>query len=266
MTGFHKSKGRDETGVGNLLRGAVFSGIVLALIFQTFPDIDLAVSAALKNACGGDARHNGWCHENGALWLPRWLAMGASTLICMVAALMLSAAKGGGGLQRARCLFMLATFVLGPGLLTNVVLKDHWGRARPREVVELGGTKHFTAPLNPSSECEDNCSFVSGEAAGVFAPLFAASLLFPRLRLILLLGGVFAGTATGLVRVGTGGHFLSDVLFAGVFMALVVALAHRMVFGLHERWDAMSNFVCRALRRRTAIGLSSTAYMTGVPR
>jgi hypothetical protein len=41
---------------------------------------------------------------------------------------------------------------------------------------------------------------------------------------------VAAGAASGLIRMGEGGHFLSDVLFAGVFMALDVALIHWLVF------------------------------------
>jgi hypothetical protein len=37
-------------------------------------------------------------------------------------------------------LFILLSVILGPGLLVNLVFKDHWGRPRPRQVVALGGT------------------------------------------------------------------------------------------------------------------------------
>jgi lipid A 4'-phosphatase len=37
----------------------------------------------------------------------------------------------------------------------------------------------------------------------------------------LFLAAIAAGSFAGLLRIGGGGHFLSDVVFAGVFMALV---------------------------------------------
>lgn len=40
-------------------------------------------------------------------------------------------------------LFLVATLALGPGLLVNVALKDHWGRPRPIDIAQLGGTEHF---------------------------------------------------------------------------------------------------------------------------
>jgi lipid A 4'-phosphatase len=40
------------------------------------------------------------------------------------------------------------------------------------------------------------------------------------------------GLAIGMARVAMGGHFLTDVLFAGVFTAIVIWLVHGVVF----RW------------------------------
>ena len=58
---------------------------------------------------------------------------------------------------------------------------------------------------------------------------------------------VLAGSLIGFIRIGEGGHFLSDVVFAGVFMGLVVALLHWIVFGLSRgrlgdeaRWHDMA--------------------------
>ena len=41
-------------------------------------------------------------------------------------------------------LFLIATLALGPGLLANVILKDHWARMRPVDVPQLGGHERFT--------------------------------------------------------------------------------------------------------------------------
>jgi lipid A 4'-phosphatase len=43
--------------------------------------------------------------------------------------------------------------------------------------------------------------------------------------------GTVAGFGAGLIRMAQGAHFPSDVVFAGVFMALAVAGLHRLVFG-----------------------------------
>ena len=69
------------------------------------------------------------------------------------------------GLTRRSICFIVVFSLLGPGLIVNNVLKDHWDRARPREIAEFGGDKAFTPPLVIADQCERNCSFVSGEAA-----------------------------------------------------------------------------------------------------
>lgn len=225
-----------------LLLGALISGTMLAFTFHAIPQLDIATSEMLRSACGGDARHSGWCHENGVLLVPRWLAMAVCCAILGIA--MLSAVRSWRGrhAQSARqwkaATFMVLAFVIGPGLLANVVLKDNWGRARPREVVALGGTQTFTPPLVPSRACASNCSFVSGEASGVFTAFFAAALVLPHVRFALISAGIAGGLTTGLVRMSTGGHFLSDVLFAGVLMTLAVLMAHALVYQPVRGWGA----------------------------
>jgi lipid A 4'-phosphatase len=59
-------------------------------------------------------------------------------------------------------LFLILTLVLGPGLLVNVALKDHWARPRPGMVTEFGGTMVFRPWWDPRGACASNCSFVSG--------------------------------------------------------------------------------------------------------
>ena len=117
------------------------------------------------------------------------------------------------------------------GVVTNLVLKDHWGRARPKHVVEFGGAKTFTPPLIPTDQCPNNCAFVSGEAASIFMPFYALGLVMPQWSAVLLVVGTLGGLAAGLVRISQGAHFLSDVVFAGVFMALTALVLHRAVFG-----------------------------------
>ncbi len=223
-----------------MLLGALATGAGLGLLFLFNPHLDLDFSGALREACGGDKRHSGWCHENGIMIVPRYaaIALSASFLLAAFYALMRATLRASEpfGRDQTKCLVLLATFAIGPGLLANVVLKDNWGRARPREVVEFGGKLEFTPPLVPSRQCVDNCSFVSGEAASVFALFFASALLWPQWRVALVAGGLIAGLGTGLVRISTGGHFLSDVLFAGVFMAITAVLICALFANLSVRF------------------------------
>src|SRR5690606_16584088 len=116
------------------------------------------------------------------------------------------------GLDKAHWLFLAACLAAGPGLVANLVLKDNWGRARPKHVVEFGGTKAFTPPLVIAGQCPRNCSFVSGEASSTCLPLDAAAALFPQWSVPLVIAGTVGGLATGLVRMSQGAHFLSDIV------------------------------------------------------
>jgi membrane-associated phospholipid phosphatase len=84
-----------------------------------------------------------------------------------------------------------------------------------------------------SDQCQTNCSFVAGEAASIFMLFFAIAFLARgRQRKMLLMAGIAAGLAAGMIRVAQGGHFLSDVVFAGVVMALVAEGLVWLIFGL----------------------------------
>jgi lipid A 4'-phosphatase len=143
------------------------------------------------------------------------------------------------GLPRRAWLFLLVSLIAGPGLLANTVFKDQWGRARPAHILEFGGQREHTPPLVLSDQCADNCSFVAGDPAlGFWLTAFAFVVPLALSRAVLY-GGLAAGALAGLLRIGMGGHFLSDVLYAGVFMILGVGAIHALMFGWRttaERW------------------------------
>ena len=45
------------------------------------------------------------------------------------------------------------------------MLKGFWGRARPNDILELGGKDNFSAWFQYSDACNANCTFVSGDAS-----------------------------------------------------------------------------------------------------
>lgn len=129
-------------------------------------------------------------------------------------------------------LFLIVTLALGPGIITNLILKDHWGRARPIDVQQFGGVYHFTPWWDPRGDCPNNCSFIAGEPAGAFWTMAPAALAPPQWRLLAYGAALAFGSAVGVLRIAGGGHFFTDVVFAGVFMYLVIWAA----YGLIYRW------------------------------
>lgn len=129
-------------------------------------------------------------------------------------------------------LFLLFTLGIGPGLLVNTILKDHCGRARPFQVREFGGKRKFTPAFVISDQCKTNCSFVSGDASlGYFGLAFF--FVTRRRRMLVASAATLAGTTIGLVRMAQGAHFLSDVIFSGVFTFLAGWLLYFLL--LHRR-------------------------------
>lgn len=124
--------------------------------------------------------------------------------------------------------YVLLVLAVGPGLLVNAVFKDHWGRARPSQIVEFGGEKQFTPAWVMTDQCERNCSFVSGHASIGFY-LLAFALLSRKHRKSLLTLGVLSGLLVGWARVVQGGHFLSDVIFSGFVVYFTACILFALI-------------------------------------
>ncbi|MCX8018616.1 MAG: phosphatase PAP2 family protein [Rhodocyclaceae bacterium] len=151
-----------------------------------------------------------------------WGWAGVAALLAL-----LSLRRGFAHLRRP-ALFVLTTILLGPGLIVSL-MKDHWGRARPVQIVEFGGTARFTPAWVPADQCDQNCSFVGGHAAGAFS-LLALAWAIPRQRRLWLSAGILWGGHMGLVRIAQGGHFLSDIVFSGFIVYFTAALLARWLF------------------------------------
>jgi membrane-associated PAP2 superfamily phosphatase len=114
--------------------------------------------------------------------------------------------------------------LLGIGLVVHAAFKEQWGRPRPYELQVFAGEHAYVPALRPTGPCRGNCSFVSGHAATGFA-LLSLAMFAPRSRRRRwFVWAVGSGLLIGAGRMLQGGHFLSDVLFAGWFMWVVTAL------------------------------------------
>ena len=119
----------------------------------------------------------------------------------------------------------------------NSLLKNNWGRARPSDISLFGGDKEFTPAYLFTDQCGFNCSFTSGEGAGIATlAILTAFWFWPRLGRAgrLRLGASLAalvGLGAGL-RIVVGRHFLSDTLLSILFCALVAVGLYKVFY----RW------------------------------
>ena len=112
--------------------------------------------------------------------------------------------------------FLVLLLIIGPGLLVNSYFKSHWGRPRPREIVQFGGKKEFLQPWQ-KGESGKGRSFPSGHASAAFymtAPFLIYRRQRPTLAYAWLTGGMIFGVLMSIARITQGGHFLSDNLWA----------------------------------------------------
>lgn len=216
-----------------LLAALLGAGFGLAALFAAWPGLDIRAAGLFHTVAGFPLADSA---PVAALRLAYRIAVNASFLLMLW---LLAAPRLTGHAPRVPpriWSFGIALYLLGPGLLANVVLKDHWGRARPDAIAAFGGPMQFTGPFEIAGQCLRNCSFVSGEGAGAAAlASLAIALAWPMLRRKRI--GVAATVAFALgvmlVRMGPGRHFLSDMLFAFLLVGLV-AMALYPLFGVGE--------------------------------
>jgi membrane-associated PAP2 superfamily phosphatase len=132
---------------------------------------------------------------------------------------------------RRPALFLVLVAALGPGLLVNVVFKDHYGRPRPREVQELGGQERFLPVWVKGSDPQAK-SFPCGHCSMGFYVGVPWLVLRRRRRAAaaaFLGAGLLFGFVLGASRMMAGGHFLSDVVWAGGMVWIVALVLHRVL-------------------------------------
>ena len=123
--------------------------------------------------------------------------------------------------------FSALTYLLIPGVVVNGLIKPLWGRVRPYNIVEFGGSLGFTSPFEIGGQCTRTCSFVSGETSALFtcatlALLFIVPALaraWRRPAALAIFGLAIFGST---LRIAVGAHFLSDVVFSALLSSALV--------------------------------------------
>ena len=193
------------------------------LVFATWPAIDLGVSAAFFSEAEGFALSDSVVLH--AVRHAVWRAVVIAALMSLALAAIWLALGARARVSPRALAYPGLLALLGPGLLVNGLLKEYWGRARPADVAAFGGEAAFTPPFEMAGECAGNCSFVSGEGAGAVAMALGLGALTPSPWARAALAAVAALACA--MRVATGRHFLSDVVFGAFLMAFVALALHR---------------------------------------
>lgn len=211
-----------RTSRARLLLG-VFLG--LSLLLFGFADIDLVVARLFfdQRFYMADREWTQFLHESVAVVL----VMSLSTVLAIYA-FNRSARRDVCGVTGKKVVYLLLVAVLGAGVIVNATLKDNFGRVRPRNVQQFGGTGRFTPAFVVADGCKRNCSFSSGDAAGGFF-LTVLALALTRRR-ALIAAAVAFGVAVSSARIASGAHFLSDTIVSFFVMMIVADVLHHYLF------------------------------------
>lgn len=230
------------TRIGPIIRRRPFwAGLGLlafvSLIFMLAPTLDMAVSRLFYMPAAGFAEARSPALE---AWreigrLAEWTFAIAVT-VPLLFKLLLPRRRL---LVRPRTtLFVLTTYAIGLGLIVNGILKAHWGRARPRTLLDFGGNLTFSPAWWISDQCQRNCSFVSGEAASAFCVVALVFLARKQQRPAIAVFTLSFAAIVSFTRIAVGAHFLSDVLIAWLLMLCVMVALDRVILkGLTEKFD-----------------------------
>jgi lipid A 4'-phosphatase len=210
-----------------LLSFALFSVLLTA-----FPAIDLRISKIFFHA-------NSFLLDQ---WWQTLLHVGLGYFLCASMVFVVALYAYNRFMKRDVCnvdgrrvVYLLLVLIVGAGHGVNVLFNDNLGRARPRDVAEFGGTRHFTPAFTVSSECDTNCSFSSGDAAGGFFSL-ALALALSRRR-ALFVAGIAAGVLVSFARISSGAHFFSDTVVSFFVMLIVADVLYYYVVMTHAGRD-----------------------------
>ncbi|MEE9355133.1 MAG: phosphatase PAP2 family protein [Methylococcaceae bacterium] len=137
---------------------------------------------------------------------------------------------------------ILFSLALGPGLIINLIFKDHINRPRPIQLIQFGGQHHYNPPLiqgeAPLLPHNANRSFPCGHCSSGFV-LFIGFFIFrqtgrKRLALLSVVTAVLLGSLIGVARMASGGHYLSDIVWSAYLTFISCWLVYLAVNRINE--------------------------------
>jgi lipid A 4'-phosphatase len=209
---------------------ALALGALVGMVFALFPQWDIAVARLFFDPATGRFPYATKALPNNLRSLADWLvwliliAAGAPILLKLIFP------RWPMLMRPTVAFFLIVSYALGPGLITNGILKPVWSRARPVSIEQFGGHEHFTPWWEPGGDCDRNCSFVSGDASSLTWLLAPASVAPPVIKPLAFAGAAVIAIGLSGMRVVFGRHFLTDVVFGVVVTIFVLVLCRWLIF------------------------------------
>jgi len=238
---------------------------IAALAFGVGTDIDRSIMRLIYDAQSAafPLRHSFWLD----VVMHHWTKYVVVTLGCLVlAALVLSFVLPAFGNRRI-LLFLLLALTLAPLSVTagKAVSNSHC----PWDVEDFGGLVPYTPLFAPlPADIEPGHCFPAGHASTGFALMafyFAGyALRKPRAARIALWTAAAAGLVLGAGRVLQGAHFVSHVVWAGVFCWMVTVLLYVLV--LQPAARRAGTALLPSTSNQAARPAQSEAPLDGIPR
>jgi len=201
-----------------------------------FSQIDIAVSSLFYSKESGF-----FFRDNSILLGFKYTAFNGGRLLAVLflfaAIISLFIKKEVFGFSSKKWFFLLCCLVVGPALMANVVFKEHWGRARPRDTTLFGGEYKFSPATYITNQCDHNCSFVSGDASFGFFLTSFAYVVGRRRKKLVFWTGLGIGSLFAFARILLGAHFVSDIIFAFVLIMLTNIGVYASFYGTKKTID-----------------------------
>ena len=128
-------------------------------------------------------------------------------------------------------LFLVLVMIIGPGLIVNALLKEHWGRPRPRQTKEFNGKFNYH-PFWQKGIAGTGKSFPSGHASTgfyLFTPYFVFRKKNKVVAYFFLILGLCAGSLIGIARMVQGAHYITDIIYSGLIVYLTAMIVSRFL-------------------------------------
>ncbi len=205
------------------LRIYLISFTLASILFVGFPELDIWFSSLFF-----DKGHFFFYNSLTVIIINRSVEVIVGMLsICLIILLLWK--RNPFSMNKKYMIYLLLVLIIGPGLVVNVVFKDHWGRARPGRIEEFGGVQKFTRAFVISDQCQKNCAFVSGHASiGFYFVSFG--FIWRAHRKKIIAGAALYGALIGFARILRGVHYLSDIVFAFFFVYITAFMIYEFMF------------------------------------
>ncbi|WP_322497209.1 phosphatase PAP2 family protein [Candidatus Cyrtobacter comes] len=127
--------------------------------------------------------------------------------------------------------YLLFIAFIGIAVTIRFFLKSLFNRARPFQIKEFGGNMDFNPLFDINNIYIFDSSFSSTHSACAFFLVALAFIINNKVwKKIIMAAAIIIGFMVSFSRISSGMHFLSDVLFSGLFICAISYLSYLIFY------------------------------------